>query len=116
MTYREDQFRDPGRLNTRVEVLTAAEPVDDFNGTPALATLRSCWAEWVPLRGDRLQVYQQQYGAVTSEVVLRQMGTVPIKSGMFLKRVRDGKLAAIAGVIPVDGGDRWLQLVVREIE
>lgn len=112
MTFREDNYLDAGEMRTSVEVLAVAEP-DDFRGTPDPAPVWKGWAAWEPLRGSRAQTIQQQYGQVTSRVVIRYREG--IRPGMFVRRCRDGAMAAIVEAVPVAAGDRWLEMLVNEV-
>lgn len=113
MTFREDNYRDPGELDTAVEILAPAQP-DDFRETSAepLPVWKG-WAAWEPLRGSRSQAIQQQYGQITSSVVIRHRSD--IRPGMMVRRCRDGAEAAIVSAVPVAAGDRWLELLVNEV-
>lgn len=113
MTFREDNFIDAGEMRVAVEVLAPAEP-DDFRQTDAEPVpVWKGWAAWEPLRGSRSQAIQQQYGQVTSRVVIRHRPD--IRPGMMVRRCRDGAEAAIVSAVPVAAGDRWLELLVNEV-
>lgn len=112
MTTREDGFIDAGELRTYVELLHPPVP-DDFRGNTLRESAGRCWAAWRPIAGKRSETLQQQYGSVTASVVIRYRPG--IRSGMYVKRLGDGKEASIAGVVAVDNGERWLELMVNEV-
>lgn len=108
----EQQFVDPGRLSVNVLVLAHSTVPDDFRGTEELVEVARVWAAWKPLTGTKRATYQQQFGNVSSSVVIRYQQR--IHAGMYLRRIDDGQTASILACIPVGGGKRWLELVVNE--
>lgn len=112
MTYREDAYADVGELNTFIEILTPPKS-DDFRGTPVQNVVGECWAAWETLRGQRAQTLQQQYGSVTGRVVIRYRANV--RPGMYIRKKGGPSQAAIAAVVPVDSGERWMELMVNEV-
>ena len=99
---------DPGRLNQRVRIETRQSVQDDF-GQASInwVELLTTWAEVLPLRGREFFAAAQVQQEHSIKVRLRYRPG--IDAGMRL--VWNGRAHDITGVIALEGGREWLEIM-----